>query len=37
MAGAYQPLALSEMDGRDGALRSPQAEKLIAIRGYGAV
>jgi hypothetical protein len=30
MAGAYQPLALSEVDGRDGALRSPQADELVA-------
>lgn len=30
MAGALQSLAISEVDRRDGALRSSQAEKLIA-------
>jgi hypothetical protein len=28
VAGAHQSVALFEVDGRDGALRSPQAEEL---------
>ena len=32
MARAHQPLALSEVDRRDGPLHSPQAEEFIATK-----